>query len=83
MLKFVARSDELGRVLAFVGLTDVNLQRLQAGDPIKFPAAQIIPPDGRASTDLVIFHATRDSVIELAETLGVDQARMLDALGEG
>lgn len=79
MIRLLWVDERDGERLLTVGLTDVNLKRLQAGQPVSLrPVAEGLEHDR-----LVIYHATRDSLIELADTLGVDQKVLLDQLGEG
>jgi hypothetical protein len=79
--------------LVLLGLTDVNMQRLNRGGdeglgrPIKLALADCVPPETRdepvGNVELVVFFASRESIIALAETLGQDPKGMLDQLGEG
>jgi hypothetical protein len=82
-----------GRII-FLGLTDVNLHRLSTGGdegvgrPIDVSLADFLPDDGARETyagkvRLVVFYATRESILELAKALDQDPKGMLDQLGEG
>lgn len=66
-----------------IGLTDVNLKRLQEGKPVDFDMRSLGPAGAHGPTRIVIFHATRESLIELARTVGMDEKDLLDQLGEG
>lgn len=68
---------------ALLGLTDVNVQRMTAGDPILVSLADLGPPGREPPRDFVIFHATREALLEIAEAKGVDPKMLLDQLGEG
>lgn len=74
----VLAADVGGRYTVFLGLTDVNLRRLQDAQPMRRPLDTPRQPD-----DVVIFHATRSALLELADTLGVPQTEFLDQVGEG
>lgn len=78
MIRLVHVLDDDRLMYAF-GLTDVNVQRLTNGLPIRTS----LVPGARDSDVLVLYHATRESCVELANTLGIDQATLLDQLGEG
>ena len=65
--------------LYVLGLTDVNLSRLQEGRPIKLPVNEHL----QTADSFVLFHATREACIELARGLGIEEHRLLDLLGEG
>lgn len=79
MIRLLWIDERDGERLLTLGLTDVNIKRLMEGQPVQIrPVAE-----GLAHDRLVIFHATRNSLIELADTLGVDQKILLDQLGEG
>lgn len=82
-----------GKRLILIGLTDVNLRRLDrggeegVGQPIKLALAECVPPEARSEplgeAELVLFYASRASILVLARTLGHDPRGMLDQLGEG
>jgi hypothetical protein len=79
--------------IVFLGLTDVNLQRLSTGGdegvgrPIDVSLAEFLPEIAHGTpvgdVRLVVFHATRAAIIELGKALDQDVKGMLDQLGEG
>jgi hypothetical protein len=82
-----------GGLIVFFGLTDVNLQRLSTGGdegvgrPMDIALADFVPEVAETTpignVRLVVFHATRESIIELGKALDQDVKGMLDQLGEG
>lgn len=72
-----------------LGLTDVNIKRLTDGQPVTATLSSFIPEGQELTLDegdnieIVVFHATRETVLELAHHFGLDEKVMLDALGEG
>lgn len=82
-----------GRRLVLLGLTDVNMRRLDTGGdeglgrPIRLALSECVPPaalgEPVGDVDLVVFYASRESIVAIGETLGHDVTGMLDQLGEG
>lgn len=77
MIRFGYDHPETGRTM-LLGLTDVNVRRMTSDRPIKVDLRESDPID-----TLVIFHATRQTLVQIADQLGVDQKLLLDQLGEG
>lgn len=77
-----------GKQQLVLGLTSVNLRRLASttdDGSMTVPLGQMLPPGVplEADAELLVFHATRDTCLRLADALGVPQAKFLDSLGEG
>jgi hypothetical protein len=55
--------------------------------PIQVDLSTFVPSTANGipigTVDLLVFHATRASILELAEVMGQDPKAMLDQLGEG
>lgn len=84
MLKLGAEGEDGKRRCAILGLTDVNLQRLQEGKPVLVSVSDFFPGvpefDG---LDVAVFHATREDALKIGRAYGIDDKKILDALGEG
>lgn len=91
MIRASALTTKGRRIL--IGLTDVNVRRLTEGgdeglgQPLLVELADCVPPEARdepvGDVTLVLFYASRESILLLAETMGQDPKGMLDQLGEG
>ena len=87
----IRASANNGRLL-FVGLTGVNLQRLTTGGdegvgrPMRFSLGTFVPPETTTQVgevEVIVFYASRQSIVELGKALDQDVKGMLDQLGEG
>lgn len=91
MIRASAMTTRGRRIL--IGLTDVNMRRLDSGgdegvgQPLTLALGECVPPEARlepvGDVELVVFYASRESILVLAQTLGQDPKGMLDQLGEG
>lgn len=85
MIRFGFKT-EAGQSVVVLGLTDVNLSRLQDDQPIRVQAGEFVPPGeggDLSEADIVVFYASRASILELAELWKIDPKEMLDMLAEG
>ena len=71
----------------------MNLRRIDrggdegVGQPIQLALSKCVPPEALEepvrSIDLLVFYASRESIVVLADAIGQDAKGMLDQLGEG
>lgn len=76
----VLAAEVADRYILFVGLTDLNLDRMTNPEGEITVPLKDIP---KRPTEIIIFHATRTELLRLADALGIDQTEFLDRVGEG